>query len=397
MNATNKIKPEFGNIYFFDKKTKKTKSKFDKISRDFRYILRANNPNKSLSVKARSLVTNYYDMICKTSNKIIFVSHAFISSITEVGNNQNKNLHNELREIFNIQYHKSIMIEGKKYRDGFTVEFTKNTQIILKNPRLFYSSQTAENCHLSDKKLAVERQKIDTSLYIDLEHPLEEIKEEEPKGYSSSFISTKEPHQKNLTLATSFPTELAKVSTKKEGKQDMKSEQPEINSTILKSFGEVRGQEILKICTITKSSESGVGVQIKQGESLHENDKDLLRSCIKTAYGNDIHIVQKPAQHETRRNLWKEFENGMKEQFKLNHTKHAEHMMNQWFDKLKRTQSCDKLLLQGSNSMIDYILNNFESLIDTTAKTKKINIELIYEMQGRGYENILFTPNGRKI
>jgi hypothetical protein len=85
-------------------------------------IPRADNPDKSLSRVARTLASNYDDMIRKDANKIIFVNHQFISGITDVGNRQNNNIHKELNGIFNIKYHQSVIIDGKKYRDGFTIE-----------------------------------------------------------------------------------------------------------------------------------------------------------------------------------------------------------------------------------------------------------------------------------
>lgn len=147
-----KAKAVHGNVYFFDKKTNETKSKFDKISRDLRYIPRADNPDKSLSKGARALATNYFGMIKKSPDEIIFVCSEFISGITEVGVRQNNRIHEELKDLFSIVFHKSVIVDDKKFHYGFTIQFTGNTEIILKNPKLFYSSNKDKNVRLSRQK-----------------------------------------------------------------------------------------------------------------------------------------------------------------------------------------------------------------------------------------------------
>jgi hypothetical protein len=177
MSKTIKIRPEYNNIHYINKKTGEQKSKFDIISRDFRYILRANDSNKPLSRVARILLANYYNMISNSLNGIIFKDHKDIYDLTEVGISQNKRTHNELRDLFNIQYHQSIIIEGRKYRDGFTIEFTQNTEIILEDPKLFYSSQSMEKERVSVLKRTPSRPKKNAPLYIEEENPLENLKD----------------------------------------------------------------------------------------------------------------------------------------------------------------------------------------------------------------------------
>lgn len=202
MSKTIKIRPEYNNIHYINKKTGEQKSKFDIISRDFRYILRANDSNKPLSRVARILLANYYNMISNSLNGIIFKDHKDIYDLTEVGISQNKRAHNELRDLFNIKYHQSIIIEGRKYRDGFTIEFTQNTEIILEDPKLFYSSQSMEKERLTVLKRTPNRPKKNAFLYIEEENPLENLKDrsiEIPKN-----IPPKEKSQKSNFLGKSL-------------------------------------------------------------------------------------------------------------------------------------------------------------------------------------------------
>jgi hypothetical protein len=596
MSKTAKIISINERCYYKDKNTNEVKSKYDKVSRDLRYVLRANNADKSLSTKARILATNYYNMINNSDNGVIFISHNFISSISEVGNRQNNNLHRELLDLFHIQYHQSVIIDSKKYRDGFTIKFTENTEIILKNPKQFYSIKTEINCDLEGKKFPPSAKKISTPLYIYKEKPInkpieysyiangdlykekppEEKKSDEAnqanfldkkfilkdfypltqedasnlrvlsgrsfellpmneillkihnyltaKGspiefndkdhflnyfakrlasekrdaYKINNVSfrinanitdeEKEAKQRNKYLqekedfgntfekfivsclserkaydflrafrSLDIEGNIAKISLAKHielSENDLKlileeiqiknntsltqiayggireekpsidkielitqnstkqvNEMLDINQQIRISFGDVRGQEILNICTISERSDKAIQVEVKTGEEIPENDKHLLRQCIKTIYGEGIEIKTKPKAEtnvihldqrddtnwplwETRVDIWEKFKKGILEQLRQSE---GEHIFKAWFDKLKRSQDHDtnKLTLTGSDFFISHIASNFERLIENTSKNKKINITLVYEgREGPGYRPIVFTPTG---
>lgn len=369
------------NIYYFNHKTKKKESKFDKVARDFRYIPRANNPDKSLSRVARTLASNYDDMIRKDSNKIIFVSHKFISGITEVGNRQNNNIHKELKDIFNIKYHQSVIINGKKYRDGFTVQYTENTETILKNPKLFYTKKSKEICELDGKKFPPRKKKISTYKCIETprnkrergalkygENPIEE-KEEEALAYSSSFsvgsitndksdyvekAILQEENIEERTLATSPFDGLAKVQQKEEIRREtsfsisqssqeefislgflpilskfcnphITKETEDISTTIIqqingipevgynsqepdnsnpnhdmqtdlqpfifKTFGHETATQLVKNCEVNLIEEGKVGIKLGEGVIITNYEKEQLRGCIRSVYGENTKIV----------------------------------------------------------------------------------------------------------
>lgn len=608
MSKTAKIIPINNNLSFVDKKTGETKSTYDKINHNLVYVPRADNPNKCLSQEAGILVSNYYNMIKDNPNGIIFVTHDFISSKTRVGISQNKRYHNELRDLFDIQYHKSVIIGGKKHRDGFTINFTENAEIILKNPKLFYSSQKEKKEQLNVQKRTVKRSKKNAPLYIDK-------KENNNKKYSyianENLNNKKQPEEKksneasqanslnkkfilkdfyplsqedtsnlqvlsgrsfellpmneilvkihNYTVAKGVSIEFndkdhflnyfaKRLSTEKRdaykinnltfrinanitpeeketkernkyleekeksgnafekfiasslserkaydflrafrsldtegdtakifldrhvklGENDLKfilqeirhrfstsgqskksigeaiaqmvnpqdgqekktiekielitknstkraKEMSNINQQILDSFGSVRGQEILKICNIIPKSDDTIQVEVKTGELLEENDKCLLRQCIKTVYGEVkistnqpkleakiIHLDQRNDTNwplwETKADLWEKFKKGILEQLR---TSEGEHIFKAWFDKLEQSQdiSANKLTLTGKEFLISYISQNYSRLIENTVKSKKINVTLVYEgREDPGYRPIVFTPTeGRKF
>lgn len=556
MSKTVKIRPEYGNLRYFNKNTGKEESKFDIISRDFRYILRAVDPkklsaiSKPLSRVARILLTNYYDMIKNSPNGIIFKNHEDIYNLTEVGISQNKRAHNELRDLFNIQYHKSIKINERKYYFGFAIEFTENTENILKNPKLFYSSKSNENEPLEVQKRTPRCSKKNASLYKGEENPLENLKSrsieipeniplvEESQGsnflekslkdfypitpedsiqlntlskrsfslntknqilldmskrYPDHSFKSKNRFMKyfgdclrnemrdavktanetfkikaNLTdedkenqrifkylekveyslevspelhfkkklacvladkkayeLLTSYKSlvikdHLAKIYLRRMveltpleleivlnqikashpaseiDKLELISEKPEIkmqnnnlDSVILQKFGTVKGQDIIKNCSIKKLPEwnrrlyphGAIEVKTKFGEFIEEADKQLLRICIREAYGEKVAIVAaKEKYYDSDENeLWKQFKEFTQKHFRSNED--ANTVLSSWFAKLKRSQNIgsNKLIFTGTTFMIGWVDSNYSGLIEEAVKQLKINIELIYE------------------
>lgn len=513
-----KATPYTDNIYYFNHKTKKKESKFDKVSRDFRYIPRADNPDKSLSRVARTLASNYDDMICKDTNKIIFVSHKFISGLTEVGIRQNNNIHKQLSDILKIKYHQSIVINGKKYRDGFTVQYTENTEIILKNPKLFYAKKSKESCQLEGNKFPPRKKKISTSKCTVNprnkreggtlkygENPIEE-KEEEALAYSSSFsvlsiTNTKsenvkkeflqEENMEERTLAASPFDGLAKVQQKEEIRRETNfstipsadeekerrqiannrestaedfvslshlpifaklctlplseekektppviiekieeipevgynSREPDnlnqncemetdINSLIFKAFGRETGNQLIENCEINFIEPDKVGIKLQQGIIITNYEKEQLRSCIRTAYGENIKIislnksVEKPrVNKETdvqpavetpeRLELWERFKKNMLIHYLFQSQPHT---FTNWFEKLKPTQilSENKLMLTGIPFSIDYIFINFQSIMEKIAIENKMTIEMYYDGEKKPIREFLPT-NKRDI
>ena len=68
-------------IRYKDKKTNNTKRLSDNIFRDFKLIPRANYTSKKLSLKARNLLTNLFQMIQKSQHKFIEKRSSYLGSI----------------------------------------------------------------------------------------------------------------------------------------------------------------------------------------------------------------------------------------------------------------------------------------------------------------------------
>lgn len=456
------------NVYYINRATQQKESKYDNVKRDFRYILRANSPDKSLSRIARALAANYDDMISKTKNKLIFVSHHFISTITEVGNRQNNNIHRQLLEIFNIKYHQSVIIEGRKYRDGFIVEYANNAEEILKNPQLYYSKKNEENCRLEGKKFPPRAKIISTSIYNELDNPIEEIDDLSKKDQSISKKEKINKKEKVPILANGSLSEPAKiiniqnsqVLTAEEEKEHYRSHanrnpysnpkdsigamlarietnlnnevdipmeqntltpeesmQLELNKAIFNAFPDMEiYEDVMDKCKFQLIAPDKMEIAIDTSIVLSAIQKEKLRTCIRSVYGETIKIVAVPSNldsisHEANKeqdfqpsiettitkensgSLWNKLIEGVEYKHPENI---AKHVIGMWFNKTKATQelSAKKLILTGTISVIDYINQNFGITLEDVADKNKMTIELRYACNSQ--KPIIFLPQNKR-
>jgi hypothetical protein len=155
---------------------------YDKINRNLKIIKRPFSLNKTfrgthLSRGARALAVTYKNMINKSPNGKIFVTHSFISKITEAAERQNSRINKQLAEIFNITYYYSVIIDNKKYRNGFVIFFQENGQEILNNPGVTITSKPEINVGLTSQICRVNQSNMSGSLHIYIDK--ENIKEKE--------------------------------------------------------------------------------------------------------------------------------------------------------------------------------------------------------------------------
>lgn len=123
-----------------DSQDKKTTRKYDKIPRDFSLIIRANDRSKCISAKVEKLASRFIFRLKK--HEMLIMSHAQISKITGCKSRQNANLLKYLADIFHIKYHKAKTVDGKKYRNVFIIEYTKDGREILEDPAAYYNKMS---------------------------------------------------------------------------------------------------------------------------------------------------------------------------------------------------------------------------------------------------------------
>ena len=117
----------------------------------------------------------------------------------------------------------------------------------------------------------------------------------------------------------------------------------QLNQMILKSFDTLTASKIMDNCKFIPIDPSKLGVQVNSTE-LSNQEKNLLRICIKSAYGDDINIISLPPLKEVKTeseaikpvtintsSIWFKIRNDL---FKCFPSKLSEHAIKAWFDNL---------------------------------------------------------------
>lgn len=178
----------------------------------------------------------------------------------------------------------------------------------------------------------------------------------------------------------------------------------ELSNAIFKSFGGGKSDKIMENCKFILINPSKFGVQVSNGFNLSENDKDLLKACIRLVYGDSISIIsstvlkiiqplpkilEKP-RIESNHPKWIQFRNDL-----LNYLpeKVRQHCLNAWFDKLgvREDEKNNKIILTGSRFYVDSIHNRFENAIECVVKKNKVTLELHFENNDE--RPIIYKPN----
>jgi len=115
-------------------------NKYRKTQIQWEHIPRAKEPDKNLSEKAIKIISVTIPKI-KAQGYAIY-THAYLSKITKCKQDQNTNLLKQIYHVFNVNAHKSIVIDGKRYRNVYIIKTHENTFRILDNPKVFFSEES---------------------------------------------------------------------------------------------------------------------------------------------------------------------------------------------------------------------------------------------------------------
>lgn len=182
-------------------------SQYDKVKKIWKKIKRADNLLKSISPKARLILSNVLYQIEKYGHAVL--THYELSQITDTERRQNCNLIKQLGFLLDITFERSIVIRDKKYRDCYVFSKNKNTEAILENPEEYFSNLLEENSVTSRKKLPDIAQKITRSpdpLHI---YNKKEIKNNDNHDHKNQFKNVVQSK-----VVESVKTEQPKIATK---------------------------------------------------------------------------------------------------------------------------------------------------------------------------------------
>lgn len=139
-NSTENNNSSLSSYEYYDKYSDRNEVRFDHTSHKLRMIRRNNNGSKFLSRAARILASHLDRLLEKSLNGIIFVTHEFITNITDTARRQNNNILKELDHIFTRKYKRVVKIDGVIKRDGLVISYREDGKDMLNNPKKYFKS-----------------------------------------------------------------------------------------------------------------------------------------------------------------------------------------------------------------------------------------------------------------
>ena len=336
------------NLYYFNNKTQKFDLTYDQITRAAKFIIRANERNKTLGNKqGKTLLTAIADKIKNSKNGEIFIDHDWISTITDCKTDQNTKIMGQLTDILDFKYHRCIVFKGKKRHYGLIVKFTSDGKERLMNPELFYDvpSPQIPQKHIkpTPKKIGVIAEKNRPS-YKDIRDFIEEDKNSSKSFLSSQDIILKQEINNIITPAREtedapsafsslelaqdakvVPKELACLFAPPvfqvnnlSGKTKITSannneihEKPIMNEketltasdrkmllskALLGAFGQEEANLLQDDCEFIELEADKVKITIGSKKNLSDLEKEKIRKSLKSVYGEDVRIVTSKEQ-----------------------------------------------------------------------------------------------------
>lgn len=210
-------------------------------------------------------------------------------------------------------------------------------------------------------------------------------------SYSSDPSRDEEVMDTNTTPKNKEITPMKAYLPPSEPKANMEFE---LSGAVFRSFGNTKCEEIMEHCKFNLLDSNKLGVRMSDGFTLSVADKELLKTCIRSVYGETINIVSstvtalKIVQPETpitplasfpqTSGKWDQFKKGLLSFFPENT---GQHILTAWFNKLRVSEdkAGNKIILTGSSFYIDNIYRRFGAAIEHIVQKSKVTVELHFE------------------
>ena len=105
---------------------------------DWKYILRFNDTNKTISRTAKDILFSALYQIEKYGQAIF--THESLELITDVKRHQNLRLLKQLGYVFDWNFSRRLVVKDKKYNDAYQITLKKNAEEILQNPKKYFAN-----------------------------------------------------------------------------------------------------------------------------------------------------------------------------------------------------------------------------------------------------------------
>lgn len=426
------------NLYYFNSKTRKFDLTYDQITRAAKFIIRANERNKTLGNKqGKTLLTAIADKIKNSKNEEIFIDHDWISTITDCKTDQNTKIMGQLADILDFKYHRCIVFESKKRHYGLIVKFTSDGKERLINPELFYDvpSPQIPQKHIKPipKKIGVITEKNRPS-YKDIRDFIEEDKNSSKSFLSSQDIILKQEINNIITPAREAedaPSAFSSLELAKDASDVPKPDPIPANNNetyekpimdeketltasdrkmllskaLLTSFGQEEADLLQDDCEFIELEADKVKITIGSKKNLSDLEKEKIRKSLKSVYGEDVRIVtgKRETQPESVTNCdklsrlptpelltnvrannseWFTFrQNLIRVLTKRHEEKIAQHIVKNWFDKLgvSELSNSQKLVMIADSFYIHWIENNYDHVVEEAVCLSNFTVELHYK------------------
>lgn len=375
------------NVIKFSSKKKRSASQiinnYENIKDSYKYIKRLDG--KFLNTQDKQV----FDLLWQlTKNGPVDIDYPWLEEKLNKSQSTVQRTLTNLSTAFSKKFHNVLMKNGRKIFNRLVIQRTAELEKILTEAveELEKNRNKKRKTNISrGMQKCIEGYAKMHSSYIEVEGI-----EEEPYGSSSSIPTRERSEEKRTTLATGSLNEPAKVTSSSNvtpfpQKPKLLTADAEKNHYQQHSYRNPNLE--------TKSYLNQEAIVEGQKDKLSP-EQEQMPELSKT---KDLEAEIKPiAFPETSQNqnclLWEKFEKDLNNYFPPDMAKHA---INVWFNKVKVTQilSSNKLILTGSDFIIDSIFRRFESTIEYITMTNKITVELHFESNNA--KPIIFTPKER--
>lgn len=419
------------NLYYFNSKTRKFDLTYDQITRAAKFIVRANEKNKTLGNKqSKTLLTAIADKIKNSKNEEIFIDHDWISTITDCKSDQNTKILGQLADILDFKYHRCVIFEGKKRHYGIIVKFTEDGKERITHPELFYDvpSPQIPQKHIkpTPKKIGVIAEKNRPS-YKDIRDFKKEDKNSSKSFLSSQDIILKQEINNIITPAREEENASFAHSSFCKHAQDASDvpkpvllpannnqiyEKPTMNEketltasdrkmllskALLSAFGQEDAYLLQDTCEFIELEADKVKITIGNKKNLSDLEKEKIRKSLKSVYGEEVRIVtsreqlpqeNKPPTPELIANIrtnnseWFVFrQNLIRVLTKRHEEKIAQHIVKNWFDRLgiSELSNSKRLIMVADPFYIHWIENNYDHVVEEAVCLSNFTVELHYK------------------
>ena len=236
---------------------------------DWKYILRSNDTNKTISRTAKDVLFSALYQIEKYGQAIF--THTSLESMTDVKRHQNLRLLKQLGYVFDWNFSRRLVINDKKYNDVYQITLKKNAEEILQNPKKYF-----DNFRKRSEQKCTEVPKKDRSKNaLTSEQKCSEIGAKKLRSQESLHI-----YYKNKDKIKDNKENLSSNSVKKEAKSvEYKTANSECAE---KSHSGLARENLLQTTQAKKQTSENIETDVSQKEEIYFANQKITSTGVES-------------------------------------------------------------------------------------------------------------------